>query len=170
MAHYDTVLNTTTILDNSSALALILSNIEKLHKCKPHLEFVFTDGEELGGKGSELYCKNAISKKDKIKFIANFDIIGFGDSVVFSCNKLIPESLMMLMLASGGELDTYPFCDYNVISKYFPSFGFITNKKGGWNKNGLECFSHFHGGINDKDFSSINPEVIKKVQSILYFL
>jgi len=101
VAHYDIVKDSTGINDNTAALALLI-NIIKESKEK-NFNVLFTDKEESGMIGSYQFSK--VYGKD-IKEAIIFDIIGFGDTIVYG---------------SFGDFDNLSKVGIKEISSFLPS-------------------------------------------------
>jgi hypothetical protein len=81
-AHYDIVPKSIGINDNTVAVATLIDILPKLKDTKLPLDVVFFDKEEAGMHGSALYIEQ--TGKENIKEAFILDVIGFGDTLVFS--------------------------------------------------------------------------------------
>lgn len=169
-AHYDIVDNSFGINDNTCSVALLISFALELEKrnISKSVDIVFFDREETGMLGSSLYVEN---NHDKIDFALILDIIGVGDTLIFSTkNKCLENKLNNLRLKkSFFELpsDNLSFKNSNIPT------GLITAV----HKDDLEYlydnvyqidsrakFYHsMHGGIDDNRIEVINFELIDEL-------
>lgn len=106
-AHYDVVPNSFGFNDNSSGLVCLLKMIKQVPN---NVEIVFTDKEELGGRGVDLYMK--LTKK-KIKCVINLDVVGLkgvihADNNIYSIKECLKD-------CKNGKM---PFNDGNVFREY----------------------------------------------------
>lgn len=85
-AHYDNVKFSPAANDNAASCAILLNIIiNNKHKINSHVEFVFTDLEELGFIGSRYYLEQ---NKNKIKQIINLDMCGVGEHILISIDNV----------------------------------------------------------------------------------
>lgn len=107
VAHYDVVPNSFGYNDNSSSLVCLLKLINKV---PDNVEIVFTDKEELGGRGVDLYMK--LNKK-KINAVINLDVVGLNG--VIHVDNNIYKLKDCLYDCKKGKM---PFNDGNVFREY----------------------------------------------------
>ncbi len=99
-AHYDCVPISPGADDNGSGVVGVLEAIRILseYSFKKSVRFLFFDLEELGLIGSSVYIANQIDKRDSIKSVINFEMIGYYSDVPNSqvfpngFNVLFPEA------------------------------------------------------------------------------
>jgi len=78
-AHYDSVKKSPGATDNGAGVAIVLEQARLLSRMSfaYDIKFAFWNGEELGGKGSKAYVKEAVEKKEPIALYLNYDSVGF---------------------------------------------------------------------------------------------
>jgi Peptidase family M28 len=78
-AHYDSVKKSPGATDNGAGVAIVLEQARLLSRLSfaYDIKFAFWNGEELGGKGSKAYVKEAVEKKEPIVLYLNYDSVGF---------------------------------------------------------------------------------------------
>jgi len=78
-AHYDSVKNSPGATDNGAGVAIVLEQARLLSRMSfaYDIKFAFWNAEELGGKGSKAYVKEAVEKKEPIALYLNYDSVGF---------------------------------------------------------------------------------------------
>jgi Zn-dependent M28 family amino/carboxypeptidase len=78
-AHYDSAKNSPGATDNGAGVAIVLEQARLLSRMSfaYDIKFAFWNGEELGGKGSRAYVKEALEKKEPIALYLNYDSVGF---------------------------------------------------------------------------------------------
>jgi Zn-dependent M28 family amino/carboxypeptidase len=78
-AHYDSVTNSPGATDNGAGVAIVLEQARLLSRMSfaYDIKFAFWNGEEIGGKGSRAYVKEAVEKKEPIALYLNYDSVGF---------------------------------------------------------------------------------------------
>ena len=85
-AHMDVVEGSSGMNDNLSSVAILIVLLREIVKWNttPSIEIVFFDEEERGRKGSKLY---ALREKDKVFFMINLDVCGYGEKIVYTYNN-----------------------------------------------------------------------------------
>lgn len=78
-AHYDSAKKSPGATDNGAGVAIVLEQARLLSRLSfaYDIKFAFWNGEELGGKGSKAYVKEAVEKKEPIALYLNYDSVGF---------------------------------------------------------------------------------------------
>jgi hypothetical protein len=76
-AHYDVFPKSMGYNDNGSAIATIMAIKEKI---PDNVEIIFTDNEEIGGKGADLYLQKEGSR---VLFNLNVDVVGLGSKIYY---------------------------------------------------------------------------------------
>lgn len=79
VAHYDTWGNSLGINDNTCSIAVLINLVEYIKENK-NIKILLTDKEESGMIGSQHYASKNFNK---IKQAIVFDIIGYGDQLVY---------------------------------------------------------------------------------------
>lgn len=149
-AHYDVYQGSKGYNDNSSGVVALLN----IHDLVPdNVEIVFTDFEEFGGIGCELYLNLS---KIKPKQAINVDVVGLGnklfyESYVGGISSKIPESLEYYKNVPFS--DSYIFRNFNI-----PNILLLSGTK----KETLisDIFNAQHNGPHDGDLSYISNEMI----------
>jgi hypothetical protein len=124
--------------DNASGCAALLGIAKafSLSKEKPgySIAFVFFAGEEQGLNGSKYFVSHLPPMIHKIKYMFNFDCVGFGDSIqvfggksfssLWNTVKQIDrnnDKLMVSATGEGGGADAEPFFQKGIPTLYFAS-------------------------------------------------
>jgi hypothetical protein len=78
-AHYDSAPNSPGADDNGSGVVGVLEALRILsdYSFKKSIRFLFFDLEELGLVGSTVYGSSQLNKKDSIKAVLNYEMIGY---------------------------------------------------------------------------------------------
>jgi hypothetical protein len=111
-AHYDSAPVSPGADDNGSGVVGVLEAIRVLseYSFKKSIRFLYFDLEELGLIGSNIYATNQLDKRDSIKGVINFEMIGYyteaPNSQVFpnGFNVLFPEAYN-LVVANNNKGD-----------------------------------------------------------------
>jgi len=79
--------------DNASGVAFIMSMAKYYQKNPPKCSILFIafSGEEAGLIGSKFYTENPLFPLEKIKFLINLDLLGFGEDGITVVNATLHE-------------------------------------------------------------------------------
>lgn len=180
-AHYDLYQDSIGINDNSCAVALLLDFIKETLTNKPNkdLEIVFFDKEETGMVGSSNY---AAKYKDKIDYAIIFDIIGYGDTLIYGNNRQnekiqeVFKNLKLKQISPPLPSDNMTFshkgvpvalitathrddlCAIPDVDEFGETYYFKRTPK---------FYSSFHNRENDNKMEIINFPLIEKLKNIL---
>lgn len=118
-AHYDVVSGSTGANDNASSVSILLKLIIELKHINKPIRFVFFDGEEMGGIGSNAYINNYNTEGTTL---VNLDVCGCGDRI--SIEKHLNEDNHILdnLLKNNEkynvfEVESFPFNDAKIFQK-----------------------------------------------------
>ena len=153
MAHWDLYPGSLGYNDNSSGVATLL----KLQNMKvpDNIEFVFTDGEEIGGQGCRQYLEEYSLPKQAI----NIDVVGLPGKIFY---EEYVDKTMFKIPNSYEYYDHIPFSDSYILEDYgVPNILLVTGKK----KDSLirEIFEAEHGGIHDNKIEMIDESIMNEV-------
>lgn len=117
-AHYDVVDHSSGMNDNLASVAILVVLLKRLMKVsqKIPLEIVFFDMEEMGRVGSKAY---AAANKDRVKFMINLDVCGYGEKIVHTSEHkayLEKGDLLLTKIAALPESDDWSFCEAGIKS------------------------------------------------------
>jgi hypothetical protein len=162
-AHYDVVIGSSGILDNTTAIVMILTALPELLQ-HDNVEILFSDKEECGGRGASEYC---YSSNEIPLMVINLDIIGHGDILYYCKYNVHPEILEKLNEDCVEQ--NYPFCDFNIFRmNNFPCISIISAPGGRPFQQALqEDYSCFHKGIHDGDMSKISLETLERAKKVV---
>lgn len=148
-AHYDIYPKSKGYNDNGSGLAVLLSLQDKI---PDNVEIVFTDFEEIGGRGASLYVDQ---NKSIIEGNINVDVVGLGTKIYY--DLYAGASPQMIGFNWGAHFfpnvpfnDSYIFRRENIPSVLFMS-GSASPKQ-----IINEVWNAQHGGKNDDRMDLIN--------------
>lgn len=150
-AHWDTYPRSKGYNDNASGVVTLLRLQNEL---SDKFEIVFTDNEEIGGRGSALYLDNGHRPSANI----NLDVVGLGGRIFFE--RYGDFKLEMPMGAS--EHRNVPFNDSHVFHNMgVPSILFVT----GTRAEGLimEIRDAQHGGRNDNQLDLLSDKALEGI-------
>jgi len=153
MAHWDLYPESLGYNDNSSGVATILK-LQAMN-VPDNVEFVITDGEEIGGQGCRQYLEEHTHPKQAI----NIDVVGlagkiFYEEYVKKTSFNIPSSFV--------SYPHIPFSDSYILEDYgIPNILMVTGK----DKSCLirEIFESEHCGINDNKIEMIDESIMDEV-------
>lgn len=163
-AHWDTFPYSSGLNDNATGLAILLQIQNDL---PPHVEMVFTDGEEFGGAGSSHYIRN---HKDEIKNNINLDVCGVGDFIYLE--NYLDDNIHFPKNERVIDVEGIPFNDSHIFKESgIPS---ILIMAGNGKEDFLsEIWDHQHGNSRDGDITLLNPEIMAMIcvslKNSLYF-
>lgn len=155
-AHWDVFPGSYGYNDNASGMAVLLAVQDLLPE---NFEIVFTDKEECGGKGSELYLKH-----NKPLLNINIDVIGWGEHVFYDdLNRIMQSHLNPDKFFPYGNV---PFNDSYIFDRHgINSVLFISGQK---RATLLEdIWSRQHMGELDNDITQINTTPMLKMIAFL---
>lgn len=124
-AHVDVVEGSSGMNDNLSSVAILIVLLREIVKWNTthSIEVVFFDEEERGRKGSKLY---ALREKDKVSFMINLDVCGYGEKIVYTYNnepvlinelvKKVERNLEIVKLEALPESDDWSFNEQGLTS------------------------------------------------------
>lgn len=161
-AHYDVYPHSPAILDNTTAIVMILTALPQLLK-HDNVEILFSDKEEVGGRGVSEYCYNSSIPQ----MVINLDIIGHGD-ILYYCKYNVHPDILKKVNEDCVE-QNYPFCDFNIFRmNNFPCISIISAPGGMPFQQALhEDYKCFHMGQYDGDLSKISFETLEKAQRVV---
>jgi Zn-dependent M28 family amino/carboxypeptidase len=161
-AHYDVVMGSPAILDNTTAIVIILTALPQLLQ-HDNVEILFTDKEEAGGRGASEYCYNG----PKPYLVINMDIIGHGDVLYYCKYNVHPEILEKLNESCIEQ--NYPFCDFNIFRMSNVSCISIISAPGGmpFQQALQEDYKCFHNGQHDGDLTKIDFNTLERAQKTI---
>ena len=124
--------------DNASGCAALLqivrTFVQSKSKPKYSVAFVFFASEEQGLNGSKYFVSHLPYQIHGIKYMFNFDCVGFGDSIQVNGGKSFPDlwnivkqidinddNLLVSETAEGGGADAEPFFQKGIKTLYFAS-------------------------------------------------
>ena len=124
--------------DNASGDAALLqiarTFVRSKDKPKYSVAFVFFAGEEQGLNGSKYFISHLPAPIQNVKYMFNFDCVGFGDSMQVDGGKSFPDlwnivkqidakndRLLVLESGVGGGADADPFFQKGIKTLYFVS-------------------------------------------------
>ena len=87
----------------------IVSKILEVLKCS----VLFTDEEEIGGKGAEAFCESAYINKLDVNYMIEFDRKGNNDAVFYSCNNT--DFTNFVLDATGYKKEYGTFTDISLL-------------------------------------------------------
>ena len=153
MAHHDVFPGSKGYNDNSTGVVILLWMQDFV---PDNVEFVFTDGEERGGRGCNLYLEKATD----IRFAINLDVVGLGNKIFYE--EYGPKGKIFL---KGKDLEYYkgiPFSDSYILDDYgIPNILMLT---GSSSKTLIrDIFNAQHRGCNDGRFDLIRDRIMRKV-------
>ena len=157
ISHYDVYPGSAGFNDNSSGVVTLL----KLQDRAPdNVELVFTDGEDSGGNGCELY----LSRSPKPRMAINIDVVGLGNRIFYekyadTVGIKVDESKMTLY-------ENIPFSDSHILERHrVPNILMLT----GYSKETLikDIFDAQHCGRYDGDINRISEDVMNMVFEVL---
>lgn len=153
-AHFDAVEGSFGYNDNGMALVTAL---KLLHKLPANVEFVFTNCEELGGRGAEYYLKHT---RKQILGCINLDVVGCFDQIYLDPMNSAVRSL------TNCRMGTMPFSDAYVFARNgIPSVCFSSGPAEATTfRDGImKICSTLHNNRNDNNFALLNFDMIYKV-------
>lgn len=175
-AHYDVVHNSTGLNDNGAAVVMLLEYI-KYYIAKGYttpLEIVFFDREETGMVGSDVYARSNV---DRVKYALIFDIIAYGDRLVYGpafdaeLDDLLNRNHHVERLNQVLPSDNSSFAYYNIPTSLIvaaPDKDLIAQKDGSYNLVAFpEFYSSFHNRINDNKIDVLNFGLMKKAIQVI---
>lgn len=153
-AHFDAVEGSFGYNDNGMALVTAL---ELLHKLPANVEFVFTNCEELGGRGAEYYLKHT---KKQILGCVNLDVTGcFNQVYLDPMNYFAARSLTDCKQGMMPFSDAHIFARNGIRSICFSSGPADTDFRSGiW-----QICETLHNNRYDNNFGLLNFSMIEKV-------
>jgi hypothetical protein len=165
-AHYDIVPKSTGLNDNGAAIIMLLEFIKNYKDTiKVPMDIVFFDREETGMVGSDLY---AAGQYHNIEFALIFDIIAYGDTLVFgSYDKAL--SRYLINHTSFKQLDQVLPSDNVSFNRYKVPVALITAAPktdleelldGSYKLVGSEFYESFHNRNKDNDINVLNLNLI----------
>ena len=153
-AHFDAVPNSFGYNDNGMALVLALKLLRDRSK---NMEFVFTNGEEMGCLGARHYLRRV----DKtIQGCVNLDVVGCFDMVYL--DPMNCEAAKSLGSCKQGKMplnDACVFADKGIASVCFSSGPAETT----FDEGIMQIGSTLHNNFRDNDFSILNFAMQGKV-------
>ena len=164
-SHWDNYPNSNGYNDNASGMSVLL-NLQ--HDLPDNVELVFTDQEEAGGRGSQLY----LIKNDPILNL-NIDVVGYGDKLFYDTyygdgmfRTIYGDRPSVVLKESMAYHPNVPFNDSYIFQRSgVDSILFIS---GNSNKEVVnEIWSRQHGGKFDNDLTQLNPKCILQLIEIL---
>ena len=157
MAHWDLFPKSFGYNDNSSGVSSLLKIQNYVHD---DMTIIFTDFEEIFGKGSQLYCDNLENPDEKI---INLDVVGFGENIFVDKNGW---NLDFKLPDNHLNYEGVPFNDSHITSNNgFQSILLIT---GNDPKTLIgDIFDLQHGGKYDNDLTKLNQSILDKVETFL---
>jgi len=155
MAHHDVFPGSKGFNDNSTGVVTLL---ELQDVVSDNVEFVFTDGEERGGRGCNLY----LEKSSEIRFAINLDVVGLGNKIFYEAYG--PRGKIKIGKEKMEYYKGIPFSDSYILKDFgVPNILMLT---GSSSKNLIrDIFNAQHRGCNDGRFDLIQDEVMNKVFS-----
>ncbi len=164
MAHYDVYPGSLGYNDNSSGVVALLNIMDKL----PEIEFVFSDGEEIGGLGAELYAQTLFPD-----IVIAVDVVGVGDAIYYEntrgidVKKLSPKDWHKNIF----EIPDAIFHDAKIIAKYGVRSALIMSEYREKREHAIEdVFKYQHANVLDNRIEFISEEQIILVEEFLVSL
>lgn len=166
-AHYDVVWNSKGYNDNGSGV--LSAFLVGLNNINSNVEIVFTDREELGGGGADLYI---FENLNNIKYNINLDVCGLPDTVYIDNNIVELTQWLSTFDSTNYRFGLFPFCDGHVFRESnIPSISFSSGPsiitEPHFSKGISYIFSTIHNNKYDNDISMISFEMIQKVSKIV---
>jgi Zn-dependent M28 family amino/carboxypeptidase len=160
MAHWDVFPGSLGFNDNSTGVITLLKMQELV---KEHIEIVFTDGEEVGGRGCWYYLRDHELPKHAI----NVDVVGLAGEIFY---EPYVEDTVFDIPKSYNYYPSIPFSDSYILEDYeVPNILILTGKS----KDTLikDIFEAEHNGVNDNKIELIDEKTMDNVfTSILELL
>jgi hypothetical protein len=157
MAHHDVYPGSFGYNDNSSGVVTLLKLQEDI--LPNNVEIVFTDGEEFGGRGSELYLNESVRPRIAI----NVDVVGLG-------NKIFYEKYGNgAVKVDGSKMEYYrhiPFSDSYILKAHnVPNVLLLT----GYGSEALirNIFEAQHNGPRDSVLDLIQEDIMDRVYDMV---
>ena len=158
VAHHDVLPGSYGYNDNSTG---VVSLLKMQFKVPDNVEIVFTDGEERGGRGCELYLTKSVNPRMAI----NLDVVGLGDKIFYE--EYGPKG--KIRIGAKDPMEYYrsiPFSDSYILNHFnVPNILILT----GSSHDSLidEIWKAQHNGPNDGKMELINEDVMQKVQDVV---
>lgn len=154
-AHYDVVPNSFGYNDNGCSIICLLKMINKL---PDNVEILFTDKEECGGGGVDLYLKDC---KKNIKCVINLDVIGL-KGIIYADNNINGIQKCLIDCKKGKM----PFNDGDVFREYkIPTITLSVSSKNKSFEDGIkEIMETIH---NNKFDNNINIICVFSIEMIM---
>ena len=157
MAHHDVYPGSFGYNDNSTGVVTLL----KLQDADlpDNVELVFTDGEEFGGRGSELYLTESV----KPRIAINVDVVGLGTKIFYE--KYGNGEVKV----DGSKMEYYrhiPFSDSYILKAHnVPNVLLLT----GYSSEALirNIFDAQHNGPRDSVLDLIQEDIMNKVYDMV---
>jgi len=153
-AHWDVFPGSNGYNDNASGMSVLL-NVQ--NDLPDNVEMIFTDREERGGMGSNLYLKR---NQNKPVLNINIDVVGFGSTLYYEYYGT--PSPINLMLESAELYPEVPFNDSHVFNSHgVNSILFIS---GDYSETLIsDIWKRQHCGKYDNDITQVDPTSIQKM-------
>lgn len=174
VAHHDVVPGSLGINDNTCSLAMLIMLASKLKdNCEVPLKILFTDREETGMVGIYSFLKD---NSEKVRYAINFDVIGFGDQLIYSSKAPINmvEPIGAHYIKNRLIGDHIAFDRYGILNEIVltvPTSDIAKNEDGTFYNTLIDdpiFYKSFHNRVFDNRIELINFELIEKLKGDLF--
>jgi len=165
-AHYDVYPKSMGYNDNGSGIATVLSIMDHV---PDDVEIVFTDNEEVGGWGSQLYIAE---NRNRIRMNINVDVVGLGTKIYYDMADPVFEihhqhSIFLENSYGPVSYSGVPFNDSHIFrNNSIPTVLIIA---GSAPFSGIisEVWKHQHRNVNDDVLGLLSESGMLKVSSFI---